>query len=475
MSHTNGNGNGHHAVNGNGNGKETYDVTILGAGIAGSILAAILAKQGVKTLLIDSASHPRFAIGESTIPQTLCYMRTLAARYGIPEIKTLSNLNDCAKYIGPTHGRKAHFGFMIHHEGQSQQPRECTLFNAPKLLAEAHHLFRQDTDAYIFHAAIRYGAVARQNVRIEDVEFDDTGVTLGAVGGETFRTRYVVDATGARSLLADKLGKRDKQARFKHHSRSLWTHMQGVPHTDSLFPRSKADTPPKAWYEGTVHHMFERGWYWVIAFDNNEFSKSPLCSVGLTLDERLYPRNPDEHPHDEFMRIASKYPDIERQYRGAVPVREWTTTDRIQWSSSDTVGDRWCLLGHAAGFIDPLFSFGMSNTLSAVSALVPRLVKGLKEDDLSRRALRVHRPPPAGRARLQRQGRQRRLYGLRSPGPVERGLPDLGVGHQRRHLPLTRGAHRVPEDRRRERLRDARRRPEPRAPVVRPRRLRGAV
>src|SRR3954449_4165340 len=172
MSQTNGNGNGHANGNGhiNGRGDGPYDVTILGAGIAGSILAAILAKQGVKTLLIDSASHPRFAIGESTIPQTLVYMRTLAARYGVPEIKTLSNLNDCAKYIGPTHGRKAHFGFMIHHEGQPQQPRECTLFNAPKLLAEAHHLFRQDTDAYMFYAAIRYGAIARQNIRIEDVD-----------------------------------------------------------------------------------------------------------------------------------------------------------------------------------------------------------------------------------------------------------------------------------------------------------------
>jgi FADH2 O2-dependent halogenase len=366
------------------NGTAPYDVAILGAGIAGSILASVLAKQGVKTLLIDSSSHPRFAIGESTIPQTLVYLRTLAARYGVPELKLLSNLNDCAKYIGPTFGRKAHFGFMIHHPGQPQQPRECTLFNAPKLLAEAHHLFRQDSDAFAFYTAIRYGATARQNVRIEDIDFDGSGVTLGAADGTTFRARYLVDATGSRSLLADKLGVRDAEPRFKHHSRSLWTHMQGVPHTDALFPRSKADTPPKDWYEGTVHHMFERGWFWVIAFDNNPFSKSSLCSVGLTLDERLYPRDRDQHPADEFMEIASRYPDIERQYRGAVPVREWTSTDRIQWSSSATVGDRWTLLGHAAGFIDPLFSFGLSNTLSAMSALIPRLLKGLKDDDLSR-------------------------------------------------------------------------------------------
>jgi FADH2 O2-dependent halogenase len=360
---------------------DDFDVTILGAGIAGSMLAAILAKQGVRTLLIDAVSHPRFAIGESTIPQTLVNLRILAARYGVPEIKTLSTLKDCARHIGPTFGRKAHFGFMIHHEGEPQDASECTLFNAPKLLAEAHHLFRQDTDSYMFYTAIRYGAVARQNMRIEDIEFDDSGVTLGATDGTTYRTRYVVDASGIRSPLAEKLGVRETPTRFKHHARSLWTHMQGVTPTDDLFPRSKKDTPPKEWYAGTVHHMFERGWFWVIGFDNTELSKSSLCSVGLTLDERLYPRDPDQDPGEEFFEMAARYPDIERQYRGAVPVREWTSTDRIQWSSTQTVGDRWCLLGHAAGFIDPLFSFGLANTTNAMLALVPRLLKAIREDD----------------------------------------------------------------------------------------------
>ncbi len=50
------------------------------------------------------------------------------------------------------------------------------------------------------------------------------------------------------------------------------------------------------------------------------------------------------------MSIASRFPDIERQYAGGVPVREWVSTDRVQCSSKHLVGDRWCLLAHAAGF-----------------------------------------------------------------------------------------------------------------------------
>ncbi|WP_461012573.1 NAD(P)-binding protein, partial [Streptomyces capparidis] len=35
-----------------------YDVIVLGTGLAGSIMGAILARAGKKVLLIDSSSHP---------------------------------------------------------------------------------------------------------------------------------------------------------------------------------------------------------------------------------------------------------------------------------------------------------------------------------------------------------------------------------------------------------------------------------
>ena len=45
-----------------------YDVIILGSGIGGSTLAAILARDGFRVLMIEKARHPRFALGESTLP-----------------------------------------------------------------------------------------------------------------------------------------------------------------------------------------------------------------------------------------------------------------------------------------------------------------------------------------------------------------------------------------------------------------------
>ena len=65
---------------------QKYDVAILGSGIGGSMLACILAKHGISTLLIEELSHPRFTIGESLIPETGVRLRILAEKHGGPEI-----------------------------------------------------------------------------------------------------------------------------------------------------------------------------------------------------------------------------------------------------------------------------------------------------------------------------------------------------------------------------------------------------
>jgi tetracycline 7-halogenase / FADH2 O2-dependent halogenase len=273
-----------------------YDVAILGSGVAGSMLAAILARNGAKVLLVDQAAHPKFAIGESTIPNMLVSLRTMAERYDVPELLTLSTFTNCHRVIAPSFGVKNHFGFFNHQEGQPQDKDQVTMFNFPKLLHETAHLYRQDTDAYLFYVAIKYGAEVRQNFPVVDVEFDDSGVTISSQKGDSARARYVVDASGFRSPLATKLKLREEPCRFKHHSRSIWNHMIDVPRTDAVFARPKEDTPPVPWYEGTVHHLFPRGWFWVIGFDNHPESLNPLCSVGLTLDPRKYPRMEDKTP-----------------------------------------------------------------------------------------------------------------------------------------------------------------------------------
>lgn len=359
------------------------DVVILGSGLAGSVTAAILARHGANVVLIDAAQHPRFAVGESQTPQLVEWLHILAERFDVPEINALTSVDASTRDIGPVFGTKIHFGFLRHEVGREPDPRQATQFAIPKLLAKTSHLFRQDSDSFMFHVAAKYGATTRQLWRATDLDFDDDGVTVTGQNGEVFRAKYLVDASGFRSPLADKFDLRESPARFKHHSRSLFTHYIGIKPFDDVSNHPRELRPPVPWHLGTMHHLIDRGWFWIIPFDSHPKSKNPLCSVGLTFDERMYPRPKDKTPEEEFQGYLDMYPAVKRQFEGAHRVREWVSTDRIQYSSSRTIGDRWCLMSHAAGFIDPLFSRGLSNTFEVVDALVSRLLNALRDDDFS--------------------------------------------------------------------------------------------
>lgn len=359
------------------------DVIILGSGLAGSVTASILARNGANVVLIDAAHHPRFVVGESQTPQLVEWLHVLSERYDVPEIKALTSVKASTRKIGPVFGTKIHFGFQRHDQGREPDPRQATQFAIPRLLAETSHLFRQDSDSYMFHVAARYGCTVRQLWRATDLDFDDDGVTVTGHNGEVFRGKFLIDASGFRSPLAEKFDLRDKPARFKHHSRSMFTHYIGVKPFDEVSGHPKDLRPPVDWHKGTMHHLIDRGWFWIIPFDSHPESKNPLCSVGLTFDERTYPKPKDMSPEEEFQHYLDLYPAVKRQFEGARRVREWVSTDRLQYSSKRTVGDRWCLMSHAAGFIDPLFSRGLSNTFEVVDALSSRLLAALKDGDFS--------------------------------------------------------------------------------------------
>ncbi|WP_131736999.1 NAD(P)/FAD-dependent oxidoreductase [Actinomadura roseirufa] len=359
------------------------DVLIIGSGMAGSMLGAILARGGAKVVLVDGVTHPRFAVGESTIPHFLVRLQMLAARYKVPEITTLESIDRVDKEIGTTFGIKRHFAFVSHREGEEPDPRETILAGVPKALYKATHIFRQDSDSYMFHVAIKYGCVPRQNWRVADIDLRDDGVTVTGQNGEVIEARYVVDGSGFRSPIADKLDLRDDPCRFKTSTRSLFTHMVDVPPFDHMVDWPKEQRPPLRWHDGTLHHTFDRGFFWIIPFDNRKKSTNPLCSVGLVLDTRVHPKPADMTPEEEFFSFVDKFPAVKRHFRGARRVREWVSTGRVQYSSKKTVGRRWCLMSHAAGFIDPLFSRGMSNTVEVIDAVAWRILESLKDDDFS--------------------------------------------------------------------------------------------
>lgn len=353
--------------------KHDFDVAILGNGLSGSMLATILAKQGVEVALIDAEQHPRFQVGESTIPHTSLTISVLAEKYNLPELDYLVDAKDLSEHVCTTCGIKRHFGYVFHRPGQTYDRREGLQFGTSA--RDENHWFRQDIDAYLHNLAIHYGAVPRQKTRVTNIEIDHEGVRVETAAGEKIRARYLVDGTGHKSILAERFDLRDKPCRLKHHARTIFTHMVDVP------PFDEANNPlPISYHNGTLHHCFQRGWFWVIPFNNNPLSTNPLISVGLTIDPRRYPK-PTIPAEEEFNQFLNLYPSVAEQFENAKAVRPWVSTGRLQYSSRKTIGHRYCLMSHASGFVDPLFSRGMFNTVEIIQALVDPLLEALRTDD----------------------------------------------------------------------------------------------
>ena len=360
---------------------EKFDVAIIGSGIAGSTLGAVLARNGLKVVIFEAGSHPKFAIGESMILETSETMRAIAEFFDVPEVAYFSSENFFST-IGTSHGIKRHFSYLHHTPGQTHDMARTLQAVIPK---EPHghelHLYRQDSDYFLTTVAINYGATVLQNTPVRDINITPGGVEIKTASGRQFQADYVVDAGGVRSLLAEQFELREFD--LQTHSRSIFTHMINVPCYHEVSASKQTYDLPFRVSEGTLHHIFEGGWLWVIPFNNHSRATNPLCSVGLQLDPRLYPQRDDLSPEEEFFTFIERFPGISTQFRQAKAVRNWVRTGRLQFSSKQVVGDRFCLLGHAAGFIDPLYSKGLYSSLMSVATLAHLLLEAHQTGDYS--------------------------------------------------------------------------------------------
>jgi FADH2 O2-dependent halogenase len=357
-----------------------FDVGIVGGGLSGSMLGAVLAKHGVKVAIIEEDKHPRFAVGESTTPHTSLLISLLAEKYRMPEIEHVAYPERLAEHVCTSAGLKRYFGFCYHRPREIYDPGEG--FQIGTASKDENHWFREDVDQYLFDLAVRHGAVPMRETRVKGVEIGDRAAILTTDKGGEIRARYVVDATGYKRILARRLGLRETPTRLKHHSRTLFTHMVDVP----AF-QGDGSPMPLSWDLCTLHHCFERGWFWVIPFNNHALSTNTLVSVGLTIDPRRYPR-PNLPPEQEFREFLDRFPSVADQFVGAKAVRPWVSTGRLQYSTTRCSGRRYCLMSHASGFVDPLFSRGMVNTVEIILALLDPLLNALEADDFDEGAFK---------------------------------------------------------------------------------------
>ena len=363
--------------------QKEYDIIMLGSGLPGAILAGIIARMGASILVIEKGKHPRFAIGEAMLPQSTMWMLLLGERFNLPEINDITSVDRVNERVSKECGQKRTISFAYHHEGQRQDQKESHQVIAPEVpFSSESHFMRSEVDHHMVKVAQACGADYMDETDIVEFDLRENNVTLSTASGDTFKAKLLIDGSGFRSPVADKLGLRADPTKMRAHSRTIFSHVKGLKSYDEL----DGVVRPSERYgynDGTLHHVFDGGWWWVIPFTNTADSESELASIGLSLDIKKYPKPDDMTAEEEFWHFVDKFPSVKDHFENIEPVRPWIGTGQLQYSSTQSAGPGYVMMSHAYGFIDALLSRGMINSFESVYYVARAIEDAVKDGDYS--------------------------------------------------------------------------------------------
>lgn len=304
--------------------RPTCEVAVIGAGPAGSTLAALLAERGRDVLLLEKDKHPRFHIGESLLPLNLPLFERLGvadqvARIGMPKFG--------AEFVSPWHRAPMTFEFAD---------------ALDKSFPYAYQVRRSEFDLILFRNAVDKGACALEGCRVTGVDFGADGALVRVLqedGSElSWNARFVADASGRDTFLASRMG--IKRRIRKHNSAALYGHFTGAKRL-----------PGKA--EGNITvFWFDHGWFWFIPLADGTTSVGAVCWP-------YYMKTRRTGPDQFFLDTIALCPALAERLRDAKLIEPATATGNYSYVAERTMGRNYLMLGDAYTFIDPVFSTGV--------------------------------------------------------------------------------------------------------------------
>lgn len=353
------------------------DLAIVGSAFGGSLLAQIARRLGHSVVLIERGRHPKFTIGESSTPLANLLLERLAIRYGLPRLEPLCKWGTWQRtYPGIGCGLKRGFAFYHHQPGETwvstaDRFAELLVAASPNDEVADTQWYRPDFDHFLAREAAAAGATYLDQTELTQAEFGSAGARLeGLRGGEPVKigARFVVDATGPRGFLWRMLGLAEREFPTFPARQALFTHFRNVRRWVDVI--GAADGRPFGPDDSALHHVFPGGWMWVLRFNNGLTSAGVSVTDGLAAELKLAEGAP------AWERLLARLPAVAGQFQGATPAHPFQFSPRTAFRSEAVAGDRWALLPHAAGFVDPLFSTGFVLTLLGVDRLARLLERG---------------------------------------------------------------------------------------------------
>ena len=311
------------------------DVVVVGAGPAGSATALLLAKAGVKVLLLDRAHFPREKpCSEYLSPESTRVLERLG-----PEVLA------AVEAAAPAHLRGMR---VVAPSGAGVTGRFETF---------SYALPRTRFDTILRGAAEAAGAEVREGVKVEEVLYDAGAVAgvvarnLAAGSREPVRAKVVVGADGLRSIVARRLGKVIRTAPYRI---AFTAHVADVRDVRDL---------------GEMH-VGQRGYVGLGPIGDG------VTTVALVVPVKEARRGA------RFFEELDRFPGIRGRFDARRIVRRVLATGPFaRWSRRPVAkGGGALLVGDAADFFDPFTGQGIYSALRgaelAAAAMLDHLTTG---------------------------------------------------------------------------------------------------
>lgn len=311
-----------------------FDVVVVGGGPGGSTAATLIAMQGHRVLLLEKDRYPIYKIGESLLPATV---------HGIcPMLGVDKALKEAAFIVK----RGGTFRW-----GKSEEPWTFTFGFSPKMAgpySTAYQVERSRFDMILLNNAREKGVDVREGCCVREVvdnEGQHVRVAFTDEQGTEHRvtSRYLIDASGHKSVIAREVGTRIYSEFFQNVA--LFGYFTG----------GKRLPEPNRGNILTV--AFKRGWFWYIPLSES------LTSVGAVIG-REHAKAVSGDRESAYRELIASCPLIQSMLSDASRVTSGMYGElRIRTDYSYTSSRFWkgkmLLVGDAACFVDPVFSSGV--------------------------------------------------------------------------------------------------------------------